>query len=39
MIPALNVQQYLKTLNLKVDTLNVGQPDYLNPTILRASTT
>ena len=29
MIPALNVQQYLKTLNLKVDTLNVGQPDYL----------
>ena len=29
MIPALNVQQYLKTLNLKVDTLNVGQPDYI----------
>ena len=29
MIPAINVQQYLKTLNLKVDTLNVSQPTYI----------
>ena len=29
MIPALNVQQYLQTLNLKVDTLNVSQPTYI----------
>ena len=29
LIPALNVQQYLKTLNLKVDTLNVSQPTYI----------
>ena len=29
MIPALNVQQYMQTLNLKVDTLNVSQPTYI----------
>ena len=29
MIPAINVQQYLKTLNLKLDTLNVSQPTYI----------
>ena len=29
MIPALNIPEYLKTLNLKVDTLNVGQPTYI----------
>jgi len=29
MIPALNVSQYLRTLNLKVDTLNVSQPTYI----------
>ena len=29
MIPALNISEYLKTLNLKVDTLNVGQPTYI----------
>jgi putative endopeptidase len=29
MIPALDVNAYLKTLNLKVDTLNVGQPTYI----------
>ena len=29
MIPALNTSEYLKTLNLNVDTLNVGQPTYI----------
>ena len=29
MIPAINVQQYLNTLNLKLDTLNVSQPTYI----------
>jgi len=29
LIPALDVNQYLKTLNLKVDTLNVSQPTYI----------
>ncbi len=29
MIPALDVNEYLRTLNLKVDTLNVSQPDYI----------
>ena len=29
MIPALDVNAYLKTLNLKVDTLNVAQPTYI----------
>ena len=29
MIPALDVNAYLKTLNLKVDTLNVSQPTYI----------
>jgi len=29
MIPALNTTEYLKTLNLNVDTLNVGQPTYI----------
>ena len=29
LIPALNVKQYLKTLNLNVDTLNVCQPTYI----------
>lgn len=29
MIPAINIAKYLETLNIKVDTLNVGQPEYL----------
>ena len=29
MIPAINVSEYLKTLNLRLDTVNVAQPDYI----------
>lgn len=29
MIPAINVNQYLKTLNLNIDTVNVAQPEYI----------
>ena len=29
MIPAINVKQYLQTLNLNIDTLNVSQPTYI----------
>ncbi|MBQ1819527.1 MAG: M13 family metallopeptidase, partial [Bacteroidales bacterium] len=29
LIPALNIPRYLKTLGLTVDTLNIGQPDYI----------